>query len=185
MKIISIQIGLPKEVIWNGKPILTGIFKNTISSQVYFTKMGIRGDGQADLKHHGGIEKAVYAIGLDAYDDWTKMRAGDVVENGMFGENLTLENLDERKIFIGDQFNVGEAVIEATQPRWPCFKLGIRLSDPKAVKDFLKCSRPRVYFKVVKEGFVKEGDRLVIRSKGAVKDSIMDVFEEIKKSRNL
>ena len=184
MKLLSIQIGKPREVQWAGKTVSTGIFKDPVEGQVFVGKLNLEGDGQADLKVHGGIDKAVYGYGADAYQ-WWKVKLGRAdLSPGAFGENLTFSQLDENAIHIGDVFSLGGCHLQVVQPRQPCFKLGIRFGDMEILKTFLASDRPGIYFRVLKEGFIRAGDelRLIEQEKQAV--PLMALYR-FYKNRNL
>lgn len=170
MRLIAVNTGLPREVIWRGQSISTGIFKQPIEGRVAVKTFNIGGDRQADLTVHGGRNKAVYAYPLTHYDFWKKELPGRDLPIGVFGENLTLESLSEDEVHIGDRFSVGSAELVATQPRMPCYKLGIRFEMEEVVEKFRAARRMGIYFAVSREGEVGEGDRLelVARDPSAV-----------------
>ena len=126
MKILSLNVGLPREITWQGKTVTTGIFKNPVAGRVMLRTLNLDGDGQADLTVHGGITKAVYAYPSEHYEFWRAELPGTDLPNGMFGENFTTEALLEEDVYIGDRFQVGEAEVRVTEPRMPCYKLGIK-----------------------------------------------------------
>ena len=157
MRILSVNVGMPREVEWQGMTVLTGIFKEPVTTKVKLRTLNLDGDAQADLTVHGGPDKAVYAYPSEHYSSW-QARVGRNLSPGGFGENLTTEGLVEDRVHIGDEFRVGSARLVVTQPRWPCYKLGIRFGDPSMVKTFLKVGWPGIYFAVVEEGEVGPGD---------------------------
>lgn len=158
MKIVSINVGLPQEVEYKGKLTSTGIFKSPIDGPVMMRSLNIDGDGQADLTVHGGVDKAVYAYPYEHYSFWRQKTGRDDFTLGQFGENLTTEGLLEDQVFIGDIFSIGQAVVQISQPRMPCFKLGIRMGDPQFPKYFVAAQRSGFYFRVLKEGEIDTGD---------------------------
>lgn len=158
MKLVSVNVSLPKEVSANGKSVRTGIFKQPVEGRVRLRRLNLEGDAQADLSVHGGPDKAVYAYSLDHYPYWAEGLRRDDLSPGQFGENFTVEGLTEDEVFLGDLFRIGEAVIEVTQPRLPCFKLGLRMGDPKFLKPFLASGRVGFYLRVLEEGTVGAGD---------------------------
>lgn len=176
MRIDSIQIGLPREVEWQGKTVSTGIFKESVPGPVWVEKTNIRGDGQADLEVHGGIDKAVYAYPHDSYAWWKKALKVKTLAPGAFGENLTVATLDETKFFVGDRYVLGGCELEVAEPRFPCFKLGIKFNDVGVLKTFMKSGRPGIYFRVIQEGEIKIGDELKLRKKAQDSVSIADFF---------
>lgn len=158
MKLISVNVGLPREVDWNGKKITTGIFKEAVVGSVELRRHNLEGDGQADLSVHGGPTKAVYVYPSEHYVYWKKELPKDDLPWGSFGENFTVEGVDEESICIGDEFRVGTAKLTVTEPRMPCFKLGIKFGRADMVKRFLESQRNGFYFGVVEEGQVQAGD---------------------------
>jgi MOSC domain-containing protein YiiM len=167
MKLISVNVGLPREVEWNGGIVATGIFKQAVPGPVRVERLNLVGDKQADLSVHGGVHKAVYAYPAEHYDYWRSELAGNELPWGMFGENLTTEGLQEKAVYIGDRYRVGTAELMVTQPRVPCYKLGIRFGRPEMVKRFLNSRRSGFYFAVVQEGEIDRGDsiELIARDK--------------------
>jgi MOSC domain-containing protein YiiM len=157
MRVMSVNVGMPREIDRRGMKILTGIFKEPVASRLVVRRLNIEGDGQADLTVHGGPDKAVYAYPSEHYGPWRE-QLGRELTPGMFGENLTTEGLLEDAVHIGDEFRVGTARLVVTQPRLPCFKLGIRFGDPGIVKSFVRAGKPGIYFAVMEEGDVAAGD---------------------------
>jgi MOSC domain-containing protein YiiM len=137
MRVASVNVGIPREVQWGGRKVLTGIFKSPVAAKLPVHRLNIDGDRQADLRVHGGPDKAIYAYASEHYGPWEK-QLGRALTPGNFGENLTTEGLLEDGVHIGDEFRVGTARLVITQPRLPCFKLGLRFGDPGMVKSFLK-----------------------------------------------
>jgi MOSC domain-containing protein YiiM len=157
MRVMSVNVGMPREVDRRGMKILTGIFKEPVASRLAVRRLNIEGDGQADLTVHGGPDKAVYAYPSEHYGPWRE-QLGRELTPGMFGENLTTQGLLEDAVHIGDEFRVGTARLVVTQPRLPCFKLGIRFGDPGIIKSFVRAGKPGIYFAVRAEGDVAAGD---------------------------
>jgi len=158
MKIISLNVGLPRQFDYHGRDVTTSIFKSAVDGPRLLRRMNIDGDCQSDLSVHGGKNKAVYAYPSEHYDYWREQLPDYEFTWGNFGENFTTEGLLEENAWIGDQFRVGEATVKVVQPRLPCFKLGLRFDRPDMVKRFLLSRRSGVYFSVVEEGMVKSGD---------------------------
>jgi len=159
MKVVSVSVGLPREVEWKGKLVRTSIFKAPVAGRVRVGKLNLKGDQQSDLSVHGGIDKAVYAYSSQHYAFWREQLPGVDLPWGIFGENFTTEGLDEG-VHIGDHFRIGSAEFVVTQPRMPCFKLGIRFNDPGMIKRFLGSRRTGFYFSVLVEGEVGAGDSI-------------------------
>lgn len=175
MRVASVNVGLPREVSWNGRTVVTGIFKSPVASSVLVRRLNLDGDGQADLSVHGGEEKAIYAYSAEHYAFWAD-RLGRELTPGNFGENLTTEGLLEDAVHIGDEFRVGTARLVVTQPRLPCFKLGIRFGDPGIVKAFVHAGKPGIYFAVLEEGSVGPGDPIERVVEDASRITVAEMF---------
>src|SRR5215204_1918984 len=160
MKILSVNVSLPKEVPYRGKTITTGIFKDPVEGRVTLRTSNLDGDRQADLMVHGGVHKAAYAYSVENYDYWKRELGRTDFTFGQFGENFTVEGMLEDEIHVGDVFRVGGTLIEVTQPRVPCYKLGIKMGLPGFVKMFLASCRVGFYLRVLEEGEVGAGDVL-------------------------
>lgn len=158
MKLLSVNVSLPKEVSYNGTIITTGIFKEPVQGPVMLRTLNLDGDDQADRVAHGGIHKAVYVYSAENYAYWKRELDREDLLYGQFGENFTVEGMPDDMIHVGDIFRVGEALVEVTQPRVPCFKLGIKMGDPLFPKLFLVSERPGFYLRVLEEGEVGAGD---------------------------
>lgn len=161
MRIETLAVGGPRSVPWQGKDVVTSIFKTPIPGPVTARGHNLEGDRQSDLQVHGGEFKAVYAYAAEHYGFW-RARLGRDLEPAHFGENLTISELDEPGLCIGDVVRIGEAELEATLPRLPCFKLGIRWGDPRMVKAFALSRRWGVYFRISREGRIAQGDAVTI-----------------------
>ncbi|PGO21690.1 MOSC domain-containing protein [Bacillus cereus] len=158
-EILSLNIGLPKEVIYGGKLIQTGINKVETKEPIYLSFVKFKGDGQADLVHHGGVDKAVCVYSGEHYGYWEKELSQDLVY-GAFGENITVSGMREEDVCIGDTFQLGEAIVQVTQPRQPCFKLAKKYNVPKLPLYFQETGYTGFYFRVLKEGWVSPVDSL-------------------------
>jgi len=158
MKIVSVNVGLPRKVLWHDREILTSIFKSPVNGPVMAHRLNLDGDRQSDLINHGGHFKAIYAYPLEHYDFWRSELPGVELTWGSFGENVTVEGMREQDTYIGDVFRIGQALLMVTQPRIPCYKLGIRLGRDDIVARFLASNRSGIYFSVVEEGFLAIGD---------------------------
>src|SRR5882762_4080140 len=175
MKLISLNVALPRIVEWNGGPVGTGIFKEPVPGPVMFRTLNLDGDGQADLTVHGGVSKAVYAYPSEHYAFWRAEFAAMDLPWGMFGENLTTEGLLEDAVYIGDRFRVGETELMVTEPRMPCYKLGIKFGRADIIKRFLASRRSGFYFAVAREGMVSAGDALEAIGRGQQDISVADI----------
>ena len=161
----SVNVALPCTVIWNGREVLTGIFKQPVPGRIKVRELGLEGDAQADLTVHGGLAKAVYAYPSEHYDFWQHELERDLTW-GMFGENLTTIGLFEDSVRMGDRFRVGSATLEVTQPRFPCYKLGIKFGNMEMVQRFLDSGRSGFYLAVRAVGEIAEGDQITLTSLG-------------------
>lgn len=170
MKIVSINVGLPREVEWHGRMVTTGIFKEPNIGRLALRKLNLDGDRQADLSVHGGEHKAVSCYPAEHYAYWKKELPGHELPLGMFGENFTTEGMLESAVHLGDRFSVGSAEVIVTQPRLPCYKLGVRFGSDDMVKRFLASKRTGFYLAVTHEGEVGAGDeiRLLDRDPNAI-----------------
>jgi MOSC domain-containing protein YiiM len=157
MKLLSVNVSLPKEVVYNGEPVRTGIFKQPVRGRVQLRRLNLDGDRQGDPEVHGGEDKAVYVYTVEHYDHW-KQALGREFPYGWFGEKFTVEGMPDDAVHIGDVFRVGDALVEVTQPRVPCFKLGIIMNMDSFPKMFLASGRLGFYLRVLEEGGVEAGD---------------------------
>lgn len=164
MRVLSVNVGAVREVLWRGETVTTAIWKSPVDGRVAIRGVNLDGDDQADRQVHGGRDKAVYAYAREDYDAW-RDRHDVATTPGQFGENLTVEGVDLRQAVVGEQWEVGSALLEVAQPRLPCFKLGIRMNDPRFPKRFQAEGRMGAYFRIVREGDVGAGDAIAIVSR--------------------
>jgi MOSC domain-containing protein YiiM len=162
MMLISLNIALPKTVIINDRPVLTGIYKQPVQDAVWLNKLGFNGDDQADKTVHGGEHQAIYSYPLEHYDYWKAAQQLSNLPHGTFGENLTTTGLQEDTVHIGDILKIGEATVQVTMPRIPCFKFGYKIGRPTILEPFLKSGRSGFYQRVLTEGYVKVGDNITL-----------------------
>ena len=167
MKMVSLNVGLPREVMWHGRTVTTGIYKEPVEGRVALRRLNLDGDRQADLSVHGGEYKAVYCYPVAHYDYWKKELPGRELPMGMFGENFTTDGLREDSVHLGDKFSVGSAEVVVTQPRLPCYKLGVRFQSDDMVRRFLASGRTGFYLAVTREGEVGGGDAIKVISRDA------------------
>ncbi len=160
MKLISVNTGLPRDVMWRGRKITTAIYKQPAEGRVALRKLNLDGDRQADLSVHGGEYKAVYCYSIAHYDYWKRELPNRELPMGVFGENFTVDGLLEESVHLGDQFSVGSAEVIVTQPRLPCYKLGVRFDADDLVKRFFLSRRTGFYLAVTREGEVGAGDEM-------------------------
>jgi MOSC domain-containing protein YiiM len=175
MKIVSVNVGLPREVAWKGTSVSTGIFKSPVQGTVEIRTLNLRGDQQADLTVHGGIHKAVYAYPSEHYAYWRAQLPQADLSWGAFGENLTTEGLMEDSLCIGDRLRVGSALLAVTQPRMPCYKITIRFDREDMIKRFIASNSSGFYFSVVEEGELAAGAAVEIVHRDPAKISIADI----------
>jgi MOSC domain-containing protein YiiM len=175
MKIVSLNVGRPRLAMRNDEPVSTGIFKEPVSGRVMLRTLNLDGDRQADLTVHGGPEKAVYVYPAEHYAFWKQELPEMELPWAMFGENFTTEGMFETEINVGDRFRIGSAEVMVTQPRMPCYKLGIRFGRTDIIKRFLASERTGFYFSVLKEGEVSAGDEIEVIEKNASGVRVVDV----------
>jgi len=174
MKIISLNIGKPKEIIWKGKKSVSGIYKYPTDEKVFVSTTNIEGDGQGNLKVHGGIDKAVYVYPFEHYEYWKKIFPAIDFTTGIFGENLSTEGLDEFETCIGDKFSIGEIIVEVSEPRFPCVTFAARFGTADIVRPFLHSYKSGFYLRVLKEGKIQVGDSITIFKKSDDKFTVAD-----------
>ena len=175
MKILSLNVGQPRLVLRNDEPVSTGIFKEPVAGRLMMRTLNLDGDRQADLSVHGGPQKAVYLYPSEHYPFWKQELPDMDLPWGLFGENLTTEGLLETETHIGDKFRIGSAEVMVTQPRMPCYKLGIRFGRTDIIKRFLASERSGFYFSVLKEGEVGAGDEFELIEKNTSGVRVVDV----------
>lgn len=159
MRLLSLNVSQPVTVDINGEPTATGIFKTPVDGAVMLRTLNLDGDGQADLKNHGGVDKAVYLYPFEHYAYWSERVGRDDFVYGQFGENLTTEGILEDSVHLGDTFRIGAtALVQAVQPRYPCFKLAHKMGISDFVQQFQDASKPGIYFRVLEEGPIQAGD---------------------------
>jgi len=171
MKLVSVNVGLPRELEWHGRIVRTSIFKTPVAGRVQVRRINLDGDQQSDLTVHGGVDKAVYVYPSEHYAFWRDALPNADLSWGVFGENFTTQGaLDDKAVHIGDRFRIGSTEFVVTQPRIPCFKLGIRFGRADIVKRFLHSGRNGFYLAVAKEGEVAAGDsiELIARDENGV-----------------
>jgi MOSC domain-containing protein YiiM len=175
MKIISLNVARPRLVVWDGQPVSTGIYKTPVGGRVTLRTLNLDGDRQADLTVHGGPSKAAYAYPSEHYGFWRDELPGVELLWGMFGENFTTEGLDESSVNVGDRFRIGEAEVVVTEPRMPCYKLGIKFGRMDILKRFLASGRTGFYFSVAREGEVEAGDEVELLARDEHNVTVSDI----------
>lgn len=161
MELLAISIAVPHEIEHNGRRISTGIYKHPVDTSVQATRLGIEGDAQVDLENHGGPDKAIYAYTIENYRVWERELGKNPFPFGQFGENFTVSGMPDESVHIGDQFLIGRIIVQVTQPRVPCFKLGIKMGDPGFVSRFMHSGRVGFYLRVLAPGRVRAGDTIL------------------------
>lgn len=175
MRVISVNVGLPREIVWKGRKVVTGIFKEAVAGRVVVRRLNLDGDRQADLTVHGGLDKAIYAYPAEYYPYWREQFPQMELPWGMFGENLTIEGLLDETVHIGDYFQVGSAHLVVTQPRLPCYKLGIKFGRDDILKRFLVSGLTGFYFAVLKEGEIAAGDPITLIRRDEHQVKVLDI----------
>ena len=176
VEIVSTNIGNPVTINWEGEDRITGIYKTPVTEGIFLSSDGVIGDTIGNPKTHGGSLKAAYLFSEDAYVYWKPRYPALNWEFGMFGENLTVRDLDESQLYIGSLYRIGEAVVRITTPREPCFKLGLRFKDQGIIDAFIKHGRPGSYVAVVESGFVRTGDKMEVLEASKESLSISDFY---------
>lgn len=180
MKVISVNIGERKVLNYKGKIVETGIFKFPVNHPIFLGKEDVENDAVIDRKYHGGIEQAVYGYSQSHYAFWKELYPNLDWNYGMLGENLTISNLGETEILVGNTYKLGEALLEVTKPRTPCFKLGIRFGTQEILKQFWNSTKSGIYFKVLQTGNVKVGDELILVNQSENSPTIAEVYDSKK-----
>ena len=173
--VVSVNVGLPRDVQWQGKVVYTAVWKKPISGRVMARRLNIDGDGQGDLGGHGGENRAVMVYQLDSYRYWQNQLKRNDFEYGQFGENLTIEGLADNEVCIGDRFRIGGAVFEVSQPRVTCYRVGIRMGEPQMPSLLVSHKRPGFYFRVIEEGEIGAGDEIVKVADGPEQVTVAEI----------
>ena len=174
-RLISLNVGLPRDVVWQGRTVHTGIWKHPVDGPRRARRLNVDGDGQGDLAGHGGEQRAVFVYQLDSYRYWEQELGRDDFEFGQFGENFTVEGLADDEVCIGDRYRIGDAEFEVTQPRVTCYRVGIRLNDPRIPALLVSHRRPGFYLRVLREGDVRAGDEIVKLASGPESMTVAEV----------
>jgi ferredoxin-NADP reductase/MOSC domain-containing protein YiiM/ferredoxin len=173
--LISVNVGMPKDVSWQGKSVFTGVFKDPVNGPRRARKLNVDGDGQGDLAGHGGEQRAVFVYQIESYRYWERELSRDDFVHGQFGENFTIEGLSDDEVCIGDRYQIGTAVFEVTQPRVTCYRVGLRMNDPRIPALLVSHRRPGFYFRVLQEGEVEAGDEIVKLASGPERMTVAEV----------
>src|SRR6187397_3225947 len=174
-RLLSVNVGLPRDVTWNGKTVRTAIWKSPVEGRQMVRKLNIDGDGQGDLAGHGGEQRAVFVYQMDSYHYWERFLGRSDFIFGQFGENFTVEGLLDNQVCIGDRYRIGDAIFEVTQPRVTCYRVGIRMNEPRMPALLVAHHRPGFYLRVLEEGPVEAGDAIAKVADGPERLTIADV----------
>jgi ferredoxin-NADP reductase/MOSC domain-containing protein YiiM/ferredoxin len=173
--LLSVNVGMPKDVSWQGRTVFTGVFKDPVTGPCRVRKLNVDGDGQGDLAGHGGEQRAVFVYQIDSYRYWERELGRDDFVYGQFGENFTVDGLNDDEVCIGDRYGIGTATFEVTQPRVTCYRVGIRMNDPRIPALLVSHHRPGFYFRVLEEGEVQAGDRIIRLASGPEEMPVAEV----------
>jgi ferredoxin-NADP reductase/MOSC domain-containing protein YiiM len=174
-RLLSVNVGLPRDVTWNGKTVRTAVWKSPVDGRRMVRKLDIDGDAQADLAGHGGEHRAVFVYQIDSYHYWERFLGRNDFTFGQFGENFTIEGLSDKEVCIGDRYRIGNAIFEVTQPRVTCYRVGIRMNEPRMAALLVTHRRPGFYFRVLQEGEVGAGDDIVKITDGPERTSVAEI----------
>lgn len=175
MKLLSLNVGTPRSAVWNDRVITTGIFKAPVAGRRQVSSLNIEGDEQADLRVHGGVDKAIYAYDIAHYEHWKTVLARTEWSLGLFGENLTTEGLPDHEVRIGDVFRIGTVHLQAIQPRFPCYKLNLRFGLPDMIERFYAQQRHGIYFRVLQPGVLEAGDAIALIERSPHEVTVQEV----------
>ena len=174
-RLLSVNVGMPKNVNWRGKTVFTGVFKDPVAGPRRVRALNVEGDGQGDLAGHGGEQRAVFVYQIDSYRYWERELGRNDFTHGQFGENFTVEGLADDEVCVGDRYQIGGAVFEVTQPRVTCYRVGIRMNDPRIPAMLVSHHRPGFYFRVLEEGDVQAGDEIIKLASGPEQMRVAEV----------
>src|SRR5579863_808351 len=174
-RLLSINVGLPRDVAWRGEKVHTAIWKQPVQGRIAVRRLNVEGDGQGDLAGHGGEHRAVMVYQMDAYHYWEAQLGRKDFSFGQFGENFTVDGLPDSEVCIGDRYRIGSALFEVTQPRVTCYRVGIRMDEPRMPALLVAHGRPGFYFRVLEEGEVEAGDEIVRLMQGPERMTISEV----------
>src|SRR2546421_494378 len=173
--LLSVNVGMPKDVAWRGKTVFTGVFKDAVAGPRGVSRLNVAADAQGDLGGHGGEARAVFVYQIDSYRYWERELGRSDFVYGQFAENLTVDGLGDDEVCIGDRYRIGTALFEVTQPRVTCYRVGIRMNDPRLPALLVSHHRPGFYLRVLREGRVRAGDEIVQVAAGAEAMTVAEV----------
>src|SRR3974390_2881677 len=173
-RLLSVNVGLPRDIAWQGKTVHTAVWKTPVQGRRMVRQLNIDGDGQGDLAGHGGKHRAVFVYQIDSYRYWQSELGRNDFAYGQFGENFTVDGLPDREVCIGDRYRIGSALFEVTQPRVTCYRVGIRMNEPQMAALLVSHHRPGFYLRVLEEGETGAGDEIVKVSEGPERMSVAE-----------
>ena len=165
-RLLSVNVGLPRDIQWRGRTVHTGIWKEPVQGRRRVSRLNVEGDGQGDLGGHGGEQRAVFVYQIESHRYWEQRLGRDGLAHGQFGENFTVEGLPDDEVCIGDRYRIGTALFEVTQPRTTCYRVGIRMNEPQMAALLTSSGRPGFYLRVLEEGEVGAGDAILAVARG-------------------
>src|ERR1700674_4178177 len=174
-QLLSVNVGLPREIAWKGKTVRTAVWKDAVRGRRKGGRVNLDGDGQGDLRGHGGEPRAVLVYQIDSYRYWERQLGRKDFVFGQFGENFTVEGLSDDEVCIGDRYRIGSALFEVTQPRVTCYRVGIRMDEPRMPALLVSHHRPGFYFRVLREGEVSAGDEIVKVGEAAERMTVAEI----------
>src|SRR5438270_4966506 len=183
-RLLSVNVGLPRDVEWRGRIVRTGIWKDPVQGRRRVKRLNVEGDGQADLGGHGGEQRAVFVYQVDSYGYGEERLGRHDLTHGQFGENFTIEGLPDDEVCIGDRYRIGTALFEVTQPRVTCYRVGIRTNEPQMAALLTSSGRPGFYFRVLEEGEARAGDEIVKEGEAKERMSVAEINALLYSSRH-
>ena len=174
-RLLSVNVGMPKDVSWQGRTVFTGVFKDPVAGPRGVRRLNVDGDGQGDLAGHGGEQRAVFVYQIESYRYWERELGRDDFVHGQFGENFTVEGLGDDEVCVGDRYRIGGAIFEVTQPRVTCYRVGLRMNDPRIPALLVSHGRPGFYFRVLEEGDVPAGDAIIKLGSGPEQMTVAEI----------
>jgi len=174
-RLLSVNVGLPRDVVWKGRTVRTAVWKAPVNGRCRVARLNLEGDGQGDLAGHGGEQRAVFVYQIESYRYWQEQLKRNDFVHGQFGENFTIQGLPDDEVCIGDRYQIGSALFEVTQPRVTCYRVGIRLSEPRMPALLTSSGRPGFYFRVLQEGEIGAGDEIAKVGEATERMSVTDV----------
>ena len=174
-RLLSVNVGLPRDIAWRGKTVHTAIWKDPVQGRRMVRRLNIDGDGQGDLMGHGGEHRAVFVYQMDSYRYWQERLGRSDFAYGQFGENFTVDGLSDDEVCVGDRYRIGEALFEVTQPRVTCYRVGIRMNEPQMAALLTSSGKPGFYFRVLQEGEVEAGDEIVKVADGPERMTVAEI----------